>query len=68
MLFRSGYPARLVDGRTLEVQVDKDLGITQLFTQRHQQGVEVQSLRNKSNRLEELFVALVEKNLSKVAK
>ncbi|HTN30230.1 MAG TPA: ABC transporter ATP-binding protein [Pseudomonas sp.] len=64
----AGYPARLLDSRTLEVQVDKDLGITQLFGQLQQQGIEVQSLRNKSNRLEELFVALVEKNLSKVAK
>ena len=32
-----------------------------------QQQVEVLSLRNKSNRLEELFVSLVEKNLAKVA-
>ena len=63
-----GYPARLLDGRTLEVQVDKERGITQLFTQLQQQGIEVQSLRNKSNRLEELFVALVEKKLNKVAK
>ena len=63
-----GYPARLLDGRTLEVQVDKEQGITNLFGQLQRQGVEVQSLRNKSNRLEELFVSLVEKNLSKVAK
>jgi ABC-2 type transport system ATP-binding protein len=63
-----GYPARLLDGRTLEVQVEKEQGITNLFSQLQQQGIEVQSLRNKSNRLEELFVSLVEKNLSKVAK
>ena len=62
-----GYPARLVDGHTLEVQVDKAMGITALFTQLAQQNIEVLSLRNKTNRLEELFVSLVEKNLSKVA-
>lgn len=62
-----GYPARLVDHRTLEVQVDKSVGITGLFTQLALQNIEVQSLRNKSNRLEELFVSLVEKNLAKVA-
>ena len=62
-----GYPARLVDSRTLEVQVDKSMGITALFTQLAQQNIEVLSLRNKTNRLEELFVSLVEKNLSKVA-
>src|SRR5476651_72303 len=28
-----GYPSRLVDGHTLEVQVDKAMGITALFTQ-----------------------------------
>ncbi len=62
-----GYPVRLVDDHTLEVQVDKAMGINGLFAQLNAQGVEVLSLRNKSNRLEELFVSLVEKNLSKVA-
>ena len=63
-----GYPATLVDPHTLEVQVEQDLGITELFRQLAAQKVEVLSLRNKSNRLEELFVSLVEKNLAKVAK
>ncbi|WP_434609567.1 ABC transporter ATP-binding protein [Pseudomonas sp. R1-7] len=62
-----GYPARLLDGHTLEVQVDKSVGITGLFTQLALQNIEVLSLRNKTNRLEELFVSLVEKNLAKVA-
>jgi ABC-2 type transport system ATP-binding protein len=62
-----GYPARLLDGHTLEVQVDKSAGITGLFTQLALQNIEVLSLRNKTNRLEELFVSLVEKNLAKVA-
>ncbi|MEE9102033.1 MULTISPECIES: ABC transporter ATP-binding protein [Pseudomonas] len=62
-----GYPVRLVDDHTLEVQVDKSMGINGLFAQLNAQGLEVLSLRNKSNRLEELFVSLVEKNLSKVA-
>ncbi|MFJ5297036.1 ABC transporter ATP-binding protein [Pseudomonas sp. SLFW] len=63
----AGYPSRLVDERTLEVQVDKTVGITALFGQLALQNVQVLSLRNKTNRLEELFVGLVEKNLSKVA-
>jgi ABC-2 type transport system ATP-binding protein len=62
-----GYATRLLDSHTLEVQVDKSMGITALFTQLAQQNIEVLSLRNKTNRLEELFVSLVEKNLSKVA-
>ncbi|MEG5263825.1 ABC transporter ATP-binding protein [Pseudomonas sp. JDS28PS106] len=62
-----GYPCKLLDSHTLEVQVDKSIGITALFTQLALQNIEVLSLRNKSNRLEELFVSLVEKNLAKVA-
>ncbi|AMB87972.1 ABC transporter [Pseudomonas agarici] len=62
-----GYPSRLLDSHTLEVQVDKAVGITALFSQLATQQIEVLSLRNKTNRLEELFVSLVEKNLSKVA-
>ncbi|MNP16700.1 hypothetical protein D3C76_1091070 [compost metagenome] len=66
-----GYPCRLLTPHTLEVQVDKgvdnEAGITGLFSQLALQNIEVQSLRNKTNRLEELFVSLVEKNLAKVA-
>ena len=62
-----GYPAQLLDHHTLEVQVEKSQGITELFRQLAQQHIEVLSLRNKTNRLEELFVSLVEKNLAKVA-
>jgi ABC-2 type transport system ATP-binding protein len=62
-----GYPATLLDDHTLEVQVDKNMGVTELFRQLAQQQIEVLSLRNKTNRLEELFVSLVEKNLAKVA-
>ncbi|PHN47834.1 ABC transporter ATP-binding protein [Pseudomonas amygdali] len=62
-----GFPCRLLDSHTLEVQVDKSVGITALFSQLAFQNIEVLSLRNKSNRLEELFVSLVEKNLAKVA-
>ncbi|MBD9415949.1 ABC transporter ATP-binding protein [Pseudomonas sp. PDM16] len=63
-----GYPVSLVDHHTLEVQVEKSLGITELFRQLAMQNIEVLSLRNKSNRLEELFVSLVQNNLAKVAK
>ena len=50
--------------KSLDIKV---VGITGLFTQLAAQNIEVVSLRNKTNRLEELFVSLVEKNLAKVA-
>ena len=62
-----GYPAQMLDAHTLEVQVEKSQGITELFRQLASQNVEVLSLRNKTNRLEELFVSLVEKNLAEVS-
>jgi ABC-2 type transport system ATP-binding protein len=62
-----GYPSQLLDHHTLEVQVEKTQGVTELFRQLGQQHIEVLSLRNKTNRLEELFVSLVEKNLAKEA-
>lgn len=58
-----GYDVRLVDERTLEVDVEKGSGINTLFVQLNAAEVPVSSMRNKSNRLEELFVSLVEKNL-----
>ena len=60
-----GYPCELVDSHTLEVQVDKERGMNGLFAELVRQGIEVESLRNKSNRLEELFLNLVEGNADK---
>lgn len=55
-----GYPCRLVDEQTLEVEISQDRGLTRLFAELEQRGIAVQSMRNKANRLEELFVRLVE--------
>ena len=48
-----------LDDYTLEVEVAKDQGLNEVFTQLTAQGIKVLSMRNKSNRLEELFVSLV---------
>ncbi len=56
-----GYPARLTDAYTLEVDVDKAQRLNGVFRQLSGQGVDVLSMRNKSNRLEELFMRLVKK-------
>lgn len=59
----SGYKARLEDEHTLIVEVEKSQGLTSLFAQLQTQQIEVVSMRNKANRLEELFVNMVEKSL-----
>ncbi|NRN27913.1 ABC transporter ATP-binding protein [Photorhabdus heterorhabditis] len=54
-----GYDYRLLDVSTLEVDVQRGQGINGVFTQLSAQGVHILSMRNKANRLEELFVSLV---------
>ena len=58
-----GVRFNLIDPVTLEVTMDKAHTLNQLFQLLEAQGIQVRSMRNKSNRLEELFVRLVEKNL-----
>ncbi|WP_415892095.1 ABC transporter ATP-binding protein [Neptuniibacter sp. PT8_73] len=58
-----GYPIRLQGDHLLEVDVEKHQNLNTLFVELEKQGVNVSSMRNKSNRLEELFVALVDKSL-----
>ncbi|MFO6297752.1 ABC transporter ATP-binding protein [Rahnella selenatireducens] len=54
-----GYRSQLTDTSTLEVEVMREQGLNSLFSQLSKQGVQVLSMRNKANRLEELFVTLV---------
>ena len=55
-----GYRIERTDEQTLEVEVSKEQNLNGIFTALSAQGVEVLSMRNKANRLEELFMRLVE--------
>jgi ABC-2 type transport system ATP-binding protein len=55
-----GYAARLVDDHTLELEVSKEQNLNEIFSRLSAQGIEVLSMRNKVNRLEEIFMRLVE--------
>ncbi len=55
-----GYAVRSVDATTIEVDVRREQGLNRVFAALERQGVEVVSMRNKANRLEELFVRLIE--------
>ena len=57
-----GFQAKLVNDHTLEVdlEVAKGQSLNQIFSQLSAQGIEISSMRNKVNRLEELFVRLTE--------
>ncbi len=56
-----GFPCKRVDAHTLEVVKDQDQDVNALFAALSQQGIDIASMRNKSNRLEEMFVSLLEK-------
>ncbi|MEY2862816.1 MAG: hypothetical protein RLY58_523 [Pseudomonadota bacterium] len=59
----SGAEIRLADANTLELMLEKSRSINEVFNALTTLGIEVVSMRNKANRLEELFVRMVEKNL-----
>jgi len=55
-----GYPGQLLDDHSFEVEVEKHQSLNELFASLSERGIHVTSMRNKANRLEELFVSLVE--------
>ena len=55
-----GYRMQMPEARTLEVEVKMNQNLNEVFDQLSVQGVEVSGMRNKANRLEELFLRLVD--------
>ncbi|MGE6361865.1 MULTISPECIES: ABC transporter ATP-binding protein [Psychrobacter] len=51
------------DDQTLEVTLTEGESLNGVFDQLSEQGITVASMRNKANRLEELFMRLVDKNI-----
>ena len=56
-----GFPLKLEDPLTLVVAVNKERSINALFAELSSLGIKVNSMRNESNRLEELFIEMVKK-------
>ncbi len=56
----AGYRTTLPDGHTLEIEVSNRQSLNDIFAQLTAHGIVVNSMRNKVNRLEELFVGLVD--------
>ena len=57
----TGFKSHPAGELSLEVEIQKTDGLNGVFEQLNNQNVKVLSMRNKANRLEELFVSLVEK-------
>lgn len=57
-----GFETRLIDGHSFELDVYRGQSINAVFQKLSSQGISITSMRNKANRLEELFVDLVAKS------
>ncbi len=57
-----GFRCSLNEDGALEVDVEKGQSLNSLFVELERQGIKVVSMRTKANRLEELFVRMVEDN------
>jgi ABC-2 type transport system ATP-binding protein len=55
-----GFHVRSIDDSTLEIGLDRSCNLNELFQQLSKHQVAVKSMRNKSNRLEQLFVSLLD--------
>ena len=56
------YHCHLLDETTLEIKIKKQQSLNEFFRSLTLQGVNILSVRNKTNRLEELFIDLVSEN------
>ncbi len=60
-----GFNVTMRDSCTLEVAVERERGINSLFAGLSQRNIEVLSLRNKQNRLEQLFIDMLDESRSR---
>jgi ABC-2 type transport system ATP-binding protein len=55
-----GFVVRQLDEHSIEIEIGKDQNLNQVFSRLSDLNLNACSMRNKSNRLEELFMRLVE--------
>jgi ABC-2 type transport system ATP-binding protein len=63
-----GFKTDLTDDHTLEIEVSKGQSLNDIFAQLSLLGIRVNSMRNKVNRLEELFIRLVDDSVRSAVK
>ena len=55
------FELALIDDTTIEVTLQKEQNLNHLFSMLSEHGIQIVSMRNKTNRLEEMFLQMVEK-------
>ena len=57
-----GFDLTRVDDFCLEAQIEQGQNLAELMSRLHSQGISILSMRNRENRLEQMFVSLLEKS------
>lgn len=57
-----GFTARLIDPKTLEIDLEGQKNLSSIFTELTKHNIQILRMRNKVNRLEQLFLHLTQKN------
>lgn len=55
----SPFAATLIDANSFELRVESELALNEVFAVLTKRGIKIHSMRNKTNRLEELFLDLI---------
>ena len=55
-----GYKGHLINSNSFEVEIEKHQSLNALFANLTAQDIQILSMKNKTNRLEELFISLVQ--------
>jgi len=63
--FLSGFNTKQIDSTTVEIEISQNQSLNEIFAILNKNKIEVKSMRNKSNRLEELFVSMVDNGHTK---
>jgi len=63
--FLSGFNTKKIDSTTVEIEISQNQSLNEIFAILNKNKIEVKSMRNKSNRLEELFVSMVDNGHTK---
>jgi ABC-2 type transport system ATP-binding protein len=58
----NGFEIAQIDAHSIEVTLDRNQDINEVFSLLDEQGVKIKSMRNKTNRLEQLFVSLLQQS------
>lgn len=61
----NGFSVQKIDCHSFEVEVEKGQSLNQVFSHLTEQSISIVSMRNKANRLEEMFVSMIAQSESK---